>query len=266
VECIRVPSSVNVIRLHKHDCRGSSAVGVDPLKSQCACGKVDTPDTCFRLLIKTGRSGEETRSTLRRGTRRGSWSGDRVQVEIVETARGDVRRSAVASYYRGKEGTPVVVKLGQRKLGSRCRALVELERNPERRVDIWGQEWCPVVGIRCNVAQRSAIRKDLDDTGIGDLGHWGRLGVTTIVVAGEDPRGWWQQGQAFPQSFSIAELSLADIRRRQRGARGELGTPYLAVAAGDGARPWQTAEAQSKQEERDGAREGTHLGPVDSER
>lgn len=62
--------------------------------------------------------------------------------------------------------------------------MVKLERHSERGIDVGGQERCPVIGVRCDVAQRITIREKLNNTAVGDLGDGGRLGITIVVAGG----------------------------------------------------------------------------------
>lgn len=73
-------------------------------------------------------------------------------------------------------------KLSQCELSARGRALIKLERHSECAVDGRGQEGCPVVGIRRDVAQRSSIGENLNDATVGDLGDGGRLRL--IIMSG----------------------------------------------------------------------------------
>jgi hypothetical protein len=129
-------------------------------------------------------------------------------------------------------------KLGQRKLRSRCCALVKLERYAECTVYVKSQKWRPVIGIWSYIAQWGTTRQNLDDTRKGNLGDRGRLGVTIMAgdyslggvselsITGDNRRTdmcRWLQRQALPQSFSIGDvLTLAEIQnRRDRRASSE---------------------------------------------
>jgi hypothetical protein len=98
----------------------------------------------IRELLRTswGRDGVQVEVANKPSSERGMW---RDQGTILETARCDIRRSAIAADYRGEERSPVVIltnalqlenskilsmathKLSQRELSSGSRALVKLE-------------------------------------------------------------------------------------------------------------------------------------------